>query len=309
MISDPSITNVGNILITRKTLDIKTKISLTFIESLISGGIAGAISKTLIAPLERQKILYQISDHKKFTFYNAYLSIIETYKTQGFSALYRGNGTMMIRIIPYASIQYTSHEEYKRLFNKYTNNNITTMYKFLCGSMAGVTSVICTYPLDLMRARLATNTTNSYGLLNTLAYTINNEGFLSLFRGILPTIIGQMVYSGIAFGLFETFKAYHGKELELHERFIGGAIGGVLAQSTSYPLDVVRRRMQTDQHGLYKTMTGTFLKIYHTEGIIGGLYKGLSMNWVKGPIAVGTSFTIFETLKKKIIEYKTAELR
>lgn len=89
-----------------------------------------------------------------------------------------------------------------------------------------------------------------------------------------------------------------------------GAIAGMLGQSSSYPLDIVRRRMQTCRNDVddYKTIVGTLKRIYREEGIKGGFFKGLSMNWVKGPIAVGISFATYDWIRdtlRKIITYST----
>lgn len=80
------------------------------------------------------------------------------------------------------------------------------------------------------------------------------------------------------------------------ERLAFGACAGLIGQSASYPLDVVRRRMQTAgvTGSSYGTILGTMRAIVTQEGVVHGLYKGLSMNWLKGPIAVGISFTTFD---------------
>ena len=40
-----------------------------------------------------------------------------------------------------------------------------------------------------------------------------------------------------------------------------------------------------------------FIRVMETEGIIRGLFKGLTMNIVKGPLAVGVSFCVYDILK------------
>lgn len=77
------------------------------------------------------------------------------------------------------------------------------------------------------------------------------------------------------------FKEKTGKDVTPYFRLLFGAFAGLIGQSSSYPLDIVRRRMQTGRIPRGQNMFVSLWKVYEAEGIRGGLYKGLSMNWIK----------------------------
>ncbi|KFM74563.1 Solute carrier family 25 member 42, partial [Stegodyphus mimosarum] len=213
----------------------------------------------------------------------------------------------MARIIPYASIQFAAHEQWKHILNVETHEErkANPGKSFIAGSLAGVVSTTCTYPLDLARARMAVTHKEMYNSLNQVFIKIwRTEGCSTLYRGFTPTLLGVIPYSGTSFFTYETLKRLHSEQTNdspLHplESLTFGAMAGLLGQSASYPLDIVRRRMQTASvtGSVYSTIRSTMNIIIKEEGFIRGLYKGLSLNWIKGPIAVGISFTTFDIVQ------------
>ncbi|XP_068236638.1 mitochondrial coenzyme A transporter SLC25A42 isoform X2 [Palaemon carinicauda] len=275
--------------------------------TLVAGAMAGALAKSTIAPLDRTKINFQATK-QKFSARHAISFLIECYRKEGAFSFWRGNSATMARIVPYAAIQFTSHEQFKILLRiDEPDRETPKSYRFLAGSLAGVTSQFLTYPLDMARARMAVTHKDTYSsLVQVFAKIWKNEGPFTLYRGLTPTLLGVIPYAGTSFGIYETLKNYHSSMSDRDkpnplERMMFGAVAGLVGQSSSYPLDIVRRRMQTanvtGNGNSYKTIVGTLTKVYREEGLRNGLYKGLSMNWIKGPIAVGISFTTFDTLK------------
>lgn len=278
------------------------------ITSLIAGAVAGALAKTTIAPLDRTKINFQINKDVPYSFRAALLFLQKTYTHEGFLALWRGNSATMARIIPYSAIQFTAHEQWKKLLQVDLHDD-TKVRRFMAGALAGITSQSLTYPLDLARARMAvTDKYSGYRTLREVFVKIwQCEGPRTLYRGYWATILGVIPYAGTSFFTYDTLKKEYYKytgdaspNTVISLAF--GATAGVIGQSSSYPLDIVRRRMQTTgvtAHcaDRYLTIGTTLVKIYREEGFIGGFYKGLSMNWIKGPIAVGISFATYDHIR------------
>ncbi|XP_037732218.1 mitochondrial coenzyme A transporter SLC25A42 isoform X1 [Drosophila subpulchrella] len=282
--------------------------------SLISGAAAGALAKTVIAPLDRTKINFQIRNDVPFSFRASLLYLQNTYTNEGVLALWRGNSATMARIVPYAAIQFTAHEQWRRILHVDKDGSNTKGRRFLAGSLAGITSQSLTYPLDLARARMAV--TDRYTGYRTLRQVFTKiwveEGPRTLFRGYWATVLGVIPYAGTSFFTYETLKREYYEMVGSNKpntlvSLAFGAAAGAAGQTASYPLDIVRRRMQTMRVNAasgerYPTILETLGKIYREEGIKNGFYKGLSMNWIKGPIAVGISFSTYDLIKAWLTE-------
>ena len=165
----------------------------------------------------------------------------------------------------------------KQLMTLFSHSFFSSHKKhFLAGSLAGATAQALTYPLDRARAVMAVTKVGEYrNIVHVFQTIIEREGLLKLYRGFTPTMVGIIPYAGTSFSTYEMLKkhwAEKNKALGLDQtpspiqRLVSGGIAGLLGQATAYPLDIVRRRMQTaTQMGVdesrYQTISGTLKSV------------------------------------------------
>ena len=73
-----------------------------------SGGVAGALAKTVVAPLERIKLLNQAGQSA-----GAFSTLYKVVHNEGWRALWRGNGVNVIRMIPNKGVLLSCSDIYK----------------------------------------------------------------------------------------------------------------------------------------------------------------------------------------------------
>ncbi|KAG5518236.1 hypothetical protein PMAC_003032 [Pneumocystis sp. 'macacae'] len=316
----------------KKIFITSTELSTSFFISFLSGGIAGIVSRTVVSPLERVKIIFQIQDKNKH--YQGIMSALsKIWKEEGFKGYMRGNGVNCLRIFPYSSTQFASYTVYKenykltvfKLLMPFGKTELDTPQRLTAGALAGITSVeVVTYPLDITRTRLSIQSASLPlklinrnqelpGIWKTMKNIYIIEGGLkALYKGIWPTILGIAPYVGLNFAIYESMKKLISQEdgqPTVFGKFFSGAISGAIAQTITYPADVLRRRFQVAyMPGInyrYVSIYDALKQILAQQGWK-GFYQGLLPNLLKVIPSMGTSWLSYEISKdffSEVIKY------
>lgn len=254
------------------------------------------------------------------------------------------------------------YEQYKS-FLMPTKESESPLRRLLAGSMAGVTSVFFTYPLDVLRVRMAYEVETKPTVVQAARTLWNEEpmfrirgavetsdslkgralrmlyGCSNFYTGFSPTVYGMIPYAGISFLTYETMTtwlkaeektSYVGPDGRRHvsswASLIAGGLSGALAQTVSYPWEVIRRNMQVagtlshlameqlkistnaaetgtksiselKANSQYRTSWSTAKVIFAKKGVK-GFFVGLSIGYLKVTPMVATSFYVYEYCKR-----------
>jgi len=272
--------------------------------NLAAGGIAGAVAKTITAPMEKVKLAIQNQDSNPKILSGEmprYKGMGDCYvrhiKELGVGSLWRGNVANCIRYVPTAAFNLAFKDNIKRAFPKYDKNKDFgkfAMSQIASGAAAGGCTNTLVYPLIYVRTVLGADigkVKQFNGMFDALVKTAKSGGVLSLYNGIGPSTVGIVVYRGAQFGLQDIVKAFNPWQQEVSARgLISKFCVAQLAVSVSgicaYPFDTMQRRLQIEaskpqSERIYNGMSDCFSKILAKEGPK-GFFKGALANILRG---------------------------
>ncbi|XP_054572881.1 mitochondrial carrier protein SCaMC-3L isoform X2 [Eptesicus fuscus] len=237
---------------------------------LLSGAMAGAVSRTGTAPLDRAKVYMQVYSSKT-NFMNLLGGLRSMVQEGGFRSLWRGNGINILKIAPEYAIKFSVFEQ-------------------------------------VLKTRLTLRRTGQYkGLLDCARQILEQEGTRALYRGYLPNMLGIIPYACTDLAVYEILRCFwlkSGRDMADPSGLVSlmsVTLSTTCGQMASYPLTLVRTRMQAQDtvEGSNPTMCGVFQRILAQQGWP-GLYRGMTPTLLKVLPAGGISYLVYEAMKKTL---------
>ncbi|CAA2982165.1 ADP,ATP carrier 3, mitochondrial [Olea europaea subsp. europaea] len=194
-----------------------------FMIDFLMGGVSAAVTKSAAAPIERVKLLIQNQDEmiKAGRLSEPYKGITDcfarTIKDEGVLSLWRSNGANIIRYFPTQAFNFAFKDYFKRMFN--FNKDKDGYWKWFGGNLAsggaaGASSLLLVYSLDYARTRLANDAKAAAkggerqfnGMIDVYKKTLKSDGIAGLYRGFNISAVGIILYRGLYFGMYDSFK-------------------------------------------------------------------------------------------------------
>ncbi|CAH9078488.1 unnamed protein product [Cuscuta europaea] len=285
---------------------------------LWAGAVAAMISRTFVAPLERLKLEYIVCGEQKDIF--DLIKVIAT--TQGLRGFWKGNFVNILRTAPFKAVNFCAYDTYRKQLTRLSGNEETTnTERFVAGAAAGITAALICLPLDTIRTKLVAPGGEAMGgVIGAFHHVIQTEGFFSLYKGLLPSILSMAPSAAVFYGVYDILKsgylrspegrkrmqsfmqrdqemsAFERLELGPKRTLLHGAIAGACAEVASYPFEVVRKQLQLQGRAPKLGAFAITSKIVEKGGIP-ALYAGLFPSLLQVLPSASMSYFIYEFMK------------
>lgn len=290
---------------------------------ILSGFITGAISRTLVHPIDTIKARMQVIK-SRVTFselhnYGILKSGKRTFQAEGIRGFYRGLGINIVGGAPAGALYFLSYDQSKKYLSNLTGQKNSFFVGFFSGIVAEVISCILFVPIDVIKERQQVmsllKTYHYKNSIDAIRQIHGQEGLRSLYKAYGATILSFGPFTGISLALYDKLKywfGYEDKAINFFQSMLLSGISGIVASAVTNPIDVVKVRMQVQRAERagnaplsagrfgYKNSLHGMKELFVQEGFL-ALFKGLTARILFGVMNAGLHLSINDYVKYTLL--------
>lgn len=186
-------------------------------------------------------------------------------------------------------------------------------YPFWFGGSAAALAAVVTHPLDLVKVRLQTRAEGApKTMIGTMGHIIKVEGPLGLYSGLSASLLRQLTYSTVRFGVYEDLKMRFAPtptednpkpKPSFLNLILQSSLAGFLGGIAGNPGDVLNVRMQSDyakpaaERRNYKNAVDGLIRMSREEGVT-SLFRGVTANSARALLMTASQLASYDLFKQ-----------
>uniref|UniRef100_A0A7S2YX55 EF-hand domain-containing protein n=1 Tax=Chloropicon laureae TaxID=464258 RepID=A0A7S2YX55_9CHLO len=274
------------------------------LKQLLVGGVAGAASRFITAPLQRVRVVLMASQAGQ-----APLAVVkEVFKAEGLAGFWRGSTPRILKVMPGSAIQFATFASVKNFFlRRSKTGEVTVPQTLIAGGVAGMAACLVVYPFTSLAGQMSVAGGVQGSIVQVSKQIYQRFGIGGFYKGLQGELLGDMWGFMLGFGLYDLandlfFRAAGRKPKSLEKGLVGGTTACV-SVTTSMPLLLATTRMQVQglpgYPVLYKNVLDCLVKTAKQEGAA-GLWKGILPSYAQIFPCIFISYFVYEALSKEL---------
>jgi len=265
-------------------------------KAFLAGSLSGTCSTLLFQPLDLVKTRVQQTGPGT-SLVRVISSVVSQDSVRG---LWRGLVPSLVRTVPGVGLYFSSMHQMK---TSLCDGRPTALQSALIGSSARALAGSVMIPFTVIKTRFESRAFHYSSTAHALISILRTEGLRGLTRGLGPTLVRDVPFSGLYLMFYEQLKTWVPEEVSRTQssaavHFSCGLVAGLLASLVTQPADVIKTRLQLSS-GSGLRLTGAVLQIYRDRGL-GGFTTGLVPRSLRRTLMAALAWTVYENMIRSI---------
>lgn len=292
----------------------RNQLGLCFSQPLHNNSIP---NKSICLPdcSNREKMAKLIANRTKLPWYrrscpvgtdNPFRVMVQLARTEGVGTLWSGLPATIVMALPATVLYFTSFEQFNLFYADFFTTSNEYIAPFLAGASARFLTASIISPLELMRTRMQIDALSWRDTIHTVRLSYQAKGVRSLFLGYGATLLRDVPFSSIYFGIYKYLQPRLSIENTIWNNCAAASTAAMIAGTLTLPFDVIKTRQQVL---LGTTLTGSYsikdiYSLIIKENGYRGLYAGYSPRLMKVTPACAIMMCSYEATKEYFIQQK-----